>query len=314
MLSKHFLSRKSLLRGALLAAGAYLADLLPYPFRKTPSAHALAADNSLVVVTGADISKERITRMVEAGFNAMGGIGAFIKPGMKVVVKPNIAWNSAPERAHNTNPHLVEAVVRMCVRRGARVLVFDRSVSSAQLTYQNSGIADAARRAGASVEYIDSRKFRKVKVPGGLYNSDLSVYGDMIDADFVINMPIAKTHGSSTLTLSMKNLMGVLGGRRGFFHADIHNSIVDFAKAIRVDLNIIDATRILTAHGPNGGDLKDVKETRTIIMGRNMVTVDAYAVTLFNRRPDSIKFIAIAGREGMGETNVNKMTVRRLAV
>lgn len=307
-------NRKSFIKRSLLLVGGFIGGHLLSPYRMLMGAPAGSTDRTVIVVRGADLARERIERMVESGFNAMGGIGRFIKPGMKVVIKPNIAWNSGPERAHNTNPDLVAAVTRMCVRRGARVKVFDRSVSSAQLTYTSSGIAEAARKAGASVEYIDSRKFREVKVPGGLYNRTLSVYDDMLTADFVINIPIAKTHSSSTLTLGMKNLMGVLGGNRGFFHGDIHHSIVDFAKAIRVDLTILDATRILTAHGPNGGSLRDVKELRTIVFGTGIVSVDAFGATLFNMRPDSLDFLSIAAREKMGEINTSRMNIRRIAV
>jgi len=241
----------------------------------------------------------------------MGGIGRFIKRGMKVVIKPNIGWISPPEKAHNTNPDLVETVVRMCVDAGARVSLFDRSVNTAQLTYPRSGIAEAARRAGARVSHIDDRKFSEVPVQGALAFRTLPVYEEILDADFLINMPIAKHHSISTLTLAMKNLMGVLGGNRGIYHGEMHKSIVDFNKAIKSHLVILDATRILTAHGPSGGTPKDVKELRTIVMGTNPVTVDAFAATLFDINPRSLGFLANASREGMGVIDVSRMNLIR---
>jgi uncharacterized protein (DUF362 family) len=296
-----------------LASGFFAGGFSRTIFR-TLGAQNRVDGSTIAVITSRSLSANAIMSMVESGFKQIGGIERFIKKGMKVVIKPNIGWNSTPEMAHNTNPDLVEAVARMCIRRGAAVTIFDRSVNSSRMTYRRSGILQAARNAGASIEYVDSGKYRDVRVPRGLYVDSLPVYTGILDADFVINMPIAKHHSSSRLTLSMKNLMGVIGGNRGYYHGDIHSSIVDFARTVKSDLVILDATRILTAHGPNGGTTADVKEPRTIVMGTNPVTVDAFAATLFNIQPSSLGFLKIAAREGMGEINIDKMKILRTAV
>ncbi len=285
-----------------------------HPFTRALMAQNRSDGSTIAVITGKSLSRESIASMLESGFKQMGGIDRFIKKGMRVVIKPNIGWNSTPEQAHNTNPDLVETVAKMCIRRGATVTIFDRSVNSSRMTYRRSGMIEAARKAGAAIEYVDFGKFRDVKVPGGLYVDSLPVYTGILDADFVINMPIAKHHSSSTLTLAMKNLMGVIGGNRGYYHGNIHPSIVDFAKTVRSDLVILDATRILTAHGPNGGTAADVRELRTIVMGTNPVTVDAFAATLFNIEPSSLGFLNLASREGMGEINISRMNILRAAV
>ncbi len=106
--------------------------------------------------------------MAREGFDALGGVSRFVRRGMKVVIKPNIGWNSPPGRAHNTNPHLIEEVARLCVQQGARVTVFDRTCNADRLCYINSGIRQAALDAGASVEFIDDRKFRTVPVRAAL--------------------------------------------------------------------------------------------------------------------------------------------------
>lgn len=305
------LNRKQLLaRMSGLLAGLVAAHSIE-PFKKLFAVPVKAGGSTIYIIKGKDLSKSTIEGMVRTGFREMGGINRFIKRGMKVVIKPNIGWNSAPEKAHNTNPDLVAAVVRMCVDAGARVSLFDRSVNTAQLTYPRSGIAEAARRAGARVSHIDERKFREVPVPGALAFKTLPIYEEILDADFLINMPIAKHHSISTLTLAMKNLMGVLGGNRGIYHGEMHKSIVDFNKVVKSHLVILDATRILTAHGPSGGTLKDVKELRTIVMGTNPVTVDAYAATLFDINPRSLGFLVNASREGMGVIDVGRMNLIR---
>lgn len=310
------LPRRDFIRAtAGLLAGYILLPLITGKFRKLYAAAPMPlTGDSLFVVQGNDISKDTIFRMIEKGFAGIGDVGRFVKKGMNVVIKPNIGWNSSPEMPHNTNPYMVEAVARTCVRAGARVTIFDRSVNSARLTYRASGIRQAAENAGADIVFVDDRKFRTVRVPGALLHSTLHVYEDILNADCVINMPVAKHHSSSTLTLSMKNLMGVLGGNRGIYHGDIHSSIVDFNKAIKAHLVIMDATRILLRHGPNGGTQRDVRETKTIVFGTNPVTVDAFTATLFGMKPRDLMFLALASKEGMGEIDTSRMKITRASV
>ncbi len=323
MKHQKLLSRKSFLfRAAGIAGGILLPSFLNkilnnsfYTSNNTGSVNAAApADGKLVVVTGRDISKATIEKMTQKAIEQFGGMRSLIKKGMNVVIKPNIAWNAPPENAANTNPYLVETIARLCREAGAKVTIFDRTCSSARLSYKRSGIEDAAERAGADIQFIDDRKFVDVKVPNALNSSTLSVYKPILDADFVINMPIAKHHSTSELTISMKNLMGVIGGNRGMLHWNMHENIVDFTKAIKVDLVICDCLRILTNHGPNSGTPEDVKETRTIIIGKNPVTVDAYATTLFGKSPGNIRYLSLAYREKMGEINPGKMNIRKFTV
>ena len=314
-MKKNIISRRSFLIKALGMLGGMVVSAIPIQIIKLIAADASTRSNSsIAVISSKDLSKKSIERMVKKAFGEFGGVKRFIKKGMKVVIKPNIAWNSPPERAHNTNPYLVEAAARLCKQAGAEVTIFDRTCNNARLSYQASGIADAARRAGVKIEHIDSRKFIKVSVPRGLSKKELLVYKPILDADFVINMPIAKHHSSSGLTLSMKNLMGVIGGNRGKFHFGLHENIVDFTKTIRVDLVICDALRILTRFGPNGGTPDDIREPKSIIMGTNPVSVDAYAATLFGISPSKLKYISLASKEGMGEIRPNKMRITQKSV
>ncbi len=265
---------------------------------------------TIAVVQGRDLAKNTVTRMAREAFDALGGTGAFIRTGMNVVIKPNIGWNAAPSRAHNTNPDLVEAVARLCIERGARVKIFDRPCAPERMAYQNSGIMSAARNAGAQIEYMGNR-YRTVPVPAGLNLRTLPVYEDILDADFVINMPIAKHHSLARLTMAMKNLMGVIGGDRGAYHGQMDRNIVDFVKAIPTHLTILDATRILTNHGPASGTPADVRSPKTIVMGTNPVIVDAFGATIFGLDPARLGYLTHASRAGMGEINVRRMNIIR---
>ena len=160
--------------------------------------------NDLVIVRG-----EKPGKMVETALDALGGIDKLIKAKDTVVVKPNMAWDRTPEQAATTNPEVVAKVVELCLRAGAeRVIVFDRTCNDARRSYDTSGIAKAAEQAGARVDYVSDRKFRPIAIPRGLSMKEWQIYEDAARADVLINIPIAKDHSTSRLTLGLKNMMG----------------------------------------------------------------------------------------------------------
>jgi uncharacterized protein (DUF362 family) len=124
-----------------------------------------------------------------------------------------------------------------------------------------------------------------------------------------INVPIAKTHGLAGLTMSMKNLMGILGGTRGTIHLDFDQKIVDVNTLVRPHLAVLDAYRILTRNGPTGGNLADVKTTRTVVVGTNQASVDAYGTTLFGRKPADLGYLVNAQQQGLGQTDLSRLRI-----
>ncbi len=249
---------------------------------------------------------------VQAALDGLGGIRRFVARGDIVVVKPNIGWDRLPEYAATTNPELVAAVVRLCIDAGAKkVKVFDHPVSDARRTYRQSGIADAAAAAGAEVSFTDDRKFREMKI-GGETLKIWPIYTEAVEADKLINIPIAKVHETSRLTLGMKNLMGVMGGSRGRIHQRIDGSLVDLAAFVKPSLVIIDAVRILTANGPQGGDLADVKRLDTIVVCADQVAADAYGAMLFGLKPADLGCVRLGQQAGLGTANLEKLNIRKI--
>ncbi len=268
-----------------------------------------AEKTDLVVAHG--ISPAGITR---AAVDGLGGIKRFISKGDIVVVKPNIGWDRTPEYAATTNPEVVSTVVRLCYEAGAKqVKVFDRSVVDPRRCYKQSGIADAASAVGGIVSYVDDRKFRDMKLPGFALKS-WPLYTEIVEADKVINMPIAKVHSLSTLTLGMKNWMGMMGGSRGRIHQKIEGSLVDIAMVIKPTLIILDAVRILTANGPQGGDLVDVKQLNMVIAGTDQVAVDAFGATLFGLKGANIGFVVAGHKAGLGMMDLSKLKIKKINV
>jgi len=250
--------------------------------------------------------------VTQAAIEAMGGMKRFIAQGDIVVVKPNIGWDRGPEYAANTNPEVVATLVMLCLEAGARrVKVFDNPVNDARRCYVQSGIADAARRAGAEVSFTDDRKFKDMAINGDeLRNWPL--YTDIFEADKVINVPIAKTHGLTRLTLGIKNWMGIMGGRRGRIHFGIDRKLVDVARVIKPTLTVLDAVRILTAGGPQGGDLRDVKKLDTVAVGIDPVSIDAFGATLFGLTGHDIGHVKLAQTAGLGTMDFQKLKINRI--
>jgi uncharacterized protein (DUF362 family) len=284
----------------LLGLSAFGSNWL-FAQEETPSLVDLA-----VAVNG---SPEELVRSVIA---SLGGINRFVSRGDIVVVKPNIAWDRNPEQAANTNPEVVAEVIRLCFEAGAKkVKLFDRPCNKPSRTYRNSGIKEAAEKVGAEVSYTSSPGFVKVDMPGNKLLRSWELYKPALDCDCLINLPIAKQHGTSGLTLGMKNLMGIMGGDRGQIHWRIHEYLPELAHFVRPKLTIIDAVRILVANGPQGGNLGDVRTINTVIASSHIASADAYAATLFGKNPSDLGFITYGHKLGLGEIDLEKLSLTK---
>jgi len=267
-----------------------------------------ARETSLVAVAeGTDYAA--ITRKA---INAIGGMRKFVKPGDVVVVKPNIGWDRAPEFAATTNPLVVRTVVAECLAAGAgKVKVFDRTCNDPRRCYVTSGIENALKgMKGVECKQIEQERFRKV-VLNGRFLKEWELYDEALSANVFINVPVAKHHGLSTLTLGLKNVMGVMGGNRGYIHRNIDVALADVNAHVKSHLTVIDATRILTAHGPQGGNIADVKKLNKVIASTDIVAADAFATTLFGLKPADIAVTVAAHKRGLGEMELNKIRVVR---
>ncbi len=267
----------------------------------------LFAAQGVVVAVSEGADHPLITRNA---INALGGMKRFVKPGNTVVVKPNIGWDRSPEFAANTNPFVVRAIVEECLSAGAKkVKVFDRTCNDERRCYQNSGILPALKgMKGVEVKHLEEERFQKVAL-NGQELKEWELYGEAIAADVFINVPVLKHHGLSKLTIGMKNIMGIMGGNRGSIHKNIATSLADINSVFKTHLVVVDATRILTAHGPQGGDIRDVKVLNRVLASTDIVAADAYATKLFGLRPDEIAVTVEAYKRGLGEMRLDRIKV-----
>ena len=259
--------------------------------------------------------------MLDKALEALGGIGKFVKKGQKVVIKPNIGWDRAPEMAGNTNPELVAALVKKCLGAGAqKVTVFDHTCDNWQKCYETSGISDAVKKAGGiMMPGNDEKYYKEVAIPGGVTLKNAKIHESLIEADVWINVPVLKNHGGAKLTCAMKNYMGIVWDRRYFHSNDLQQCIADICTWNKKPvLNIVDAYRIIHKNGPQGKSLSDVAQLKTLIASTNIVATDTAALRFFNQ-VEKLDISAV-GHIGKGEalklgtSNLDKLTIKRIKI
>lgn len=273
-----------------------------------------AASPDLVAVMGGEP-----TELLERALQEMGGIEKFVKKGQSVVIKPNIGWDKKPEFAANTNPELVSALIKQCFKAGAsKVTVFDHTCDNWQRCYQNSGIEQAAKDAGAIVlPGNDEVYYKEVSFPQGIKLKSGKIHQALLDADVWFNVPVLKTHGGAKMSIAMKNYMGIVWDR-GFFHStDLHQCIADSCTYVKKPaLHIVDAYRCLRRNGPQGRSVSDASLLKSIIVSTDIVAADTAAIGLFNQVEkmdiDEVGHIANGEKLRLGTQDMNKLNVKRI--
>ena len=249
------------------------------------------------------------TANIRQALAAIGGIESFVKPGERVAIKPNCAWDRTPEQAANTDPELIGELVRQCLSAGAvKVTVLDNSCHDPGRTFIRSGIEKAARDAGADTAH--QRNTGTVRLDlGGTALGPWEVLRPIAEADRVINVPIVKHHSLSRATLGMKNWFGAVVGRRPNLHQRIFQVCAELGAAFHPTLTVIDATRILTSGGPTGGSLALVNPADCVAVATDPVAAEAWGAGLLDLGPEQLPHIAIAARLGLGTADWQSVVV-----
>jgi uncharacterized protein (DUF362 family) len=267
-------------------------------------------DASLPILTSSTNS-DPVTAL-HAALDAIGGIERFVHPDERVVVKPNVGWDRTPAQGADTNPVLVSEMVRLCLGAGAaRVVVSDVSCNDPRRSFLRSGIREAAEVAGARVILPSQEDFVEVDL-GGVVLKQWPVLRHFIEADRFINMPIVKQHSLTRCTVGMKNLYGILGGRRNRLHQEIDQSITDLAAFVRPTLTVVDATRVMVRGGPQGGSLDYLSIENTVMCSTNLVAADARAVEFLGLSGRQVGHIELAARSGLGSLDYRNSGYREI--
>lgn len=248
--------------------------------------------------------------LLKTALKELGGLKRFIAVGDNVVIKPNMGWDRSPEQAACTNPELVAELVKATFEAGAKsVKIFDRTCNNPRRCYNNSQIQEKAEDAGAEVVHVRDSRYKNIAI-NGQEIKEWPIYKDYLDADKVINVPVAKHHGMSRVSLGLKNLMGVMGDNRGSIHKNFAVKLIDINSQILPQLTIIDAYRMLMDNGPSGGNLDDVKLTRVLIASPCVVTADYLGLGLFNHKLEDIDHIHEAVKRNLNQFDLSKLNLK----
>lgn len=256
-----------------------------------------------------------------AAVELLGGMRRFVKPGNRVVIKPNMSFARPPEAGTNTHPEVVCELAVMCKEAGAAsILIPDNMLHLESACLEKNGIRDACASVGKNmVRAISSpHLFKEVVIPNAEDIPRTDVMKAVLKSDVLIAAPTAKSHSSAGVSLSMKGMMGLIYDR-GVFHGryDLDTSIVDLCTFLKADLAVIDASRVLSTGGPQGPG--KVFRENTVIASADMVAADAMAVSMFEwygRRfkPSQVNHIRLAHQRGLGRMDIENLNIRRMSV
>ena len=250
------------------------------------------AEVSLVKCSGCE--REAVEGAVREAVGLLGGISSIIRPGERVLIKPNMLQAAAPERAITTHPSIVAAVIRMVKEAGAVPMVGDSpGMGRYERVLRTTGIGQVAEELGAetpdfSVNPLD------VENETGLRVKRLVISRAAVEADKIISLPKLKTHGHVYFTGAVKNQFGCVPG---FLKTQYHFRFPDrdrFAGALldinrflkpRLALCVMDGIVAMEGNGPSGGTPRKVG---VIIAGRDFPTVDVVACRVVNIEPMTV--------------------------
>ena len=262
------------------------------------------------------VSAEKITAL----FAALGGLGALLPVEVgnaTVVLKPNFCLPDPPERATTTSPLVMELLCRYLIAGGVRRIIIADHTLNAGTAFDKHRLFDLPREF-PEVKVVlanEERMYEPVEVKGKVLES-VSSMKLLARADLLINLPAAKHHSATHVSLGVKNLMGVIWNRSDFHtKMDLAQAIGDLATVIRPALTIVDASRVLLTGGPTGPG--KVVAGERLFASRDVVAVDAVVVSRYNFgdksvSPMDVAHLRAAAANGVGELDLAKITVRKV--
>jgi len=275
-----------------------------------PSFSFAKEEYDLAVISGEPVAATK------KALEAIGGMSRFVRKGQRVVLKPNMSFARTPDFSATTHPLVVATVARACVEAGAQqVLVLDHTLQRAELCLERTGIPEACKNIpGVHVLALQERKFfAEIKIPQGKVLERVEVMKEILDSHLLINIPVAKSHSATGVSLGLKGLMGMILDRESFHSQyNINQAIADLATVIKPQLTILDATRALASGGPGGPG--EVKKPNLIIAGVDPVAVDSYGVSVVpwygqNFKGRQVEHLLIAHQRGLGKIDIDQLRI-----
>jgi len=256
---------------------------------------------SLVKCT--DYDPVKVQDALERSFLLLGGIAHFIKPGSKVLVKPNLLMAKEPEAGITTHPEVVRAMIKQLKKINCRIFVGDspsvwgKYIENVDSVYEITGIKAVCHEEGVSLVKFDKRRMRD-RFP-------LTTWLDQCDC--LVNLAKFKTHGLTVLSAAIKNNFGLVCGT---FKTELHKNyfeperfagvLVDIFKEAKPVLTVVDGILAMEGDGPaTSGKLR---KANLLIAGSDCVAIDTVLSQIMSIPPDDVLTTKIAAERGLGES------------
>lgn len=248
--------------------------------------------NVAIVKAGGD-EEAAVRRAVELA----GGLQ--VKPGMRVVIKPNVCNAKNPQGMVITDFAIIEAAVKMVREKGCEPLVVesDNIADTADKRVKESGLYTKLEEWGVRFFNLSADEGVPHKVAG----TEIMIPKTMLEADYVINLAKMKTCAHTTVTLGIKNLYGCFQeAKKSRLHKKLDEVLPYLAKTMRTDMTVIDGVTCMEGNGPVVGN---PRKMGVIVAGRDVVAVDSFCCGLMGFKPEEIGHVANTALLGVGQLN-----------
>jgi len=256
---------------------------------------------------------------LEDAWNLLGGQAPALRD-RAVVVKPNLV-DVLPDRVAHTHAAVIEAVVALCQAHGARRVVVAEGSSfqrDAEALVEASGLGDALRRRDVAFVDLNTDEIVDTPLPGHYTQlGHLWLPRTIVEADLVISVPKMKCHHWSGVSLSMKNLVGVVPGckygwPKNIVHLqDVGLVILDLYEAVHPGLAVVDGVIGMEGDGPLMGT---ARPTGVLVVGLDGVAVDAVSARVMGFDPAQNPYLYLADWVGLGTIEERRIALRGLAI
>jgi uncharacterized protein (DUF362 family) len=244
---------------------------------------------------------ESIAALTRRAIDLLGGITGFVRPGQRVLIKPNCTGYFLADEGITTDPRLVAALIRLCFQAGASAVTVGESAGMEQTraVLRATGMAAAARAAGARVVAFDDCELREVDVPGGRAIRRIALPVPLLEADVVINACKGKTHHMDPVSGAIKNWVGAIPLTLRMQHHDVHTfaEYVDVMSVTRPALHVCDAIIVGEGDGPLANT---PRWCGCVLASADPAALDVTLCRLFSLDPDEHKFAAEAAERDLG--------------
>ncbi len=237
--------------------------------------------------------------------------------GKKVLIKPNVGVPAPPNKGINTSPQVVKAVADLFLKKGAKVIIGESSgvMDTTSTCFEKSGFIELAKQGYHMVDLKDKNlEYVKINIPNGKHLKKIVIPRIILEVDCIISVPVAKTHSAEVVSLSLKNMKGIVPDSfKKKFHLiyGVHNAVVDLLKAIKPHLSIIDCTVAQEGLGPIAGT---PVEMGLIAAGIDPVAVDAVVTKLMGFEPLEVRIIKLAHESHIGTADLQQIDIKGICL